>query len=217
MGKQGSGRRESGRVEALSLVALFLWAGCALAAEGPLVPAVGVDHTSYTNRQGAPSSVTSLAQTPDGMLWVGSRSGLYLFDGASFAPFRVRGGEPLANVDIGTVDVGPAGDVWIGTRFGHVYHVKGGTFEHYGEGQGAPLRSIWSFVQDRDGAVFLGESDGVRRLSKGRWEPVTTAAGSTTGFTCRPMVVEKSGRLAVMNRAWLDLRERSMWERYGAR
>jgi ligand-binding sensor domain-containing protein len=40
-------------------------------------------------REGAPSSVTSIAQTTDGFLWLGTDNGLVRFDGESFEPYSL--------------------------------------------------------------------------------------------------------------------------------
>jgi len=45
-------------------------------------------HRSWTVREGAPSSVTSIAQTADGFLWLGTDNGLVRFDGESFEPYH---------------------------------------------------------------------------------------------------------------------------------
>src|SRR3982074_201322 len=41
-------------------------------------------HSSWDARNGLNGSVTALAQTTDGFLWVGTTDGLYRFDGISF-------------------------------------------------------------------------------------------------------------------------------------
>jgi ligand-binding sensor domain-containing protein len=46
-------------------------------------------HRSWTVREGAPSSVTSIAQTTDGFLWLGTDNGLVRFDGESFEPYSL--------------------------------------------------------------------------------------------------------------------------------
>src|SRR5580658_10390060 len=41
-------------------------------------------HTRWTLADGAPTNIDTLAQTPDGYLWIGARRGLYRFDGVTF-------------------------------------------------------------------------------------------------------------------------------------
>src|SRR5262245_66288080 len=45
-------------------------------------------HTTWAGRDGAPQGITALAQTPDGVLWIGGSAGLFAFDGIAFEPFR---------------------------------------------------------------------------------------------------------------------------------
>src|SRR5262245_33487320 len=52
-------------------------------------------HTSWTGKDGAPQSINGLAQTSDGMLWIGSAAGLFTFDGLRFEAFNPRSGSPL--------------------------------------------------------------------------------------------------------------------------
>ncbi|MBJ7313615.1 two-component regulator propeller domain-containing protein [Rugamonas sp. CCM 8940] len=38
-------------------------------------------HDTWRMKDGAPSGITSMAQTADGWLWIGTQAGLYRFDG----------------------------------------------------------------------------------------------------------------------------------------
>ena len=75
------------------------------------------------------STVTSLAQTPDGYLWVGTYDGLARFDGARFVTFdpgeptRV---EPAARAGNLCSDV--SGTLWINTFRGGLTSYRNGVF-----------------------------------------------------------------------------------------
>jgi len=43
-----------------------------------------LQHTSWTERDGAPPTINDISQAPDGSLWLGSSEGLYRFDGFTF-------------------------------------------------------------------------------------------------------------------------------------
>src|SRR5215472_4570043 len=70
---------------------------CALA----LDPALDVSqyaHTLWKIRDGFTKGVIgSIAQTPDGYLWLGTEFGLYRFDGVRAIPWRPPDGQKLAN------------------------------------------------------------------------------------------------------------------------
>jgi len=73
------------------LACLLVWCPCALA----LNPALDVSqyaHTAWKVREGfAKGSILSIAQTPDGYLWVGTAFGLYRFDGVRNVPWQPAG------------------------------------------------------------------------------------------------------------------------------
>ena len=48
---------------------------------------VQVGHDSWTFKEGVPADVECLAQTKDGILWLGGPTGLFRFDGMRFEPF----------------------------------------------------------------------------------------------------------------------------------
>ena len=86
-----------------------------------LSPAIGeLDHTVWTIRDGAPSSVYALAQSADGMLWIGSTTGLYQFDGVRFEPFEPPAGVALPLQVVSALLALPDGKLWIG-------YTRGGT------------------------------------------------------------------------------------------
>ena len=46
-------------------------------------------HTAWRVQDGALSAnPTSIAQTPDGYIWIGTKGGLYRFDGVTFAAWN---------------------------------------------------------------------------------------------------------------------------------
>jgi ligand-binding sensor domain-containing protein len=76
-------------------------------------------HTSWTGINGAPQAIWALAQTPDGMLWIGTFAGLYCFDGVSFSAFKPVPGEPsFPGTSVYSLYVSKTGDLWVMFRHG---------------------------------------------------------------------------------------------------
>src|SRR5689334_5970959 len=75
---------------------------------------------SWLARDLAPANVTALAQTPDGLLWLGTSSGLVWSDGVSFEPHARSGAFRLPSTNISTVHAGRDGTLWIGFVLGGV-------------------------------------------------------------------------------------------------
>lgn len=61
------------------------------------------------------NTVTSLAQTPDGYLWIGTlHGGLARFDGSHFINFHPANTPALKSIEIHRLLVDAAGTLWIG-------------------------------------------------------------------------------------------------------
>ena len=87
-------------------------------------PFAGVNHTAWTHTEGAPGSISSLAQSTDGYLWVGSSLGLYRFDGVQFAEYPFNSEQPLlATKDVTSLAADAQGGLWIGLRTAVVVHL----------------------------------------------------------------------------------------------
>jgi signal transduction histidine kinase/ligand-binding sensor domain-containing protein len=84
-------------------------------------------HTSWTGADGAPQAIRALAQTPDGLLWIGTIAGLYSFDGVSFSPFKPQPSErSFPNIAIYSLYVSKMGDLWVMFRHGGAARIRGG-------------------------------------------------------------------------------------------
>ena len=59
-----------------------------------------LQHTSWTEREGAPPTINDIAQAPDGSLWLGSGEGLYRFDGFTFERVRAIDGDSPAPTEV---------------------------------------------------------------------------------------------------------------------
>lgn len=83
----------------------------------------------WTAEQGLPdSSVTSVAQTPDGYLWVGTYNGLARFDGLNFVTFDPENTPALAHARVRRLHVDKRGTLWINTFDGSLTSLRAGQF-----------------------------------------------------------------------------------------
>lgn len=83
----------------------------------------------WTADDGLPdSSVTAIAQTPDGYLWVGTYNGLVRFDGVRFVTFDPANTPALAHARVRKLSVDDQGTLWINTFDGSMTALRNGIF-----------------------------------------------------------------------------------------
>ncbi len=112
-------------------------------------------HTAWTIRGGFFKGViSSIAQTPDGYLWLGTEFGLLRFDGIRVVPWQPPGGEHLPSDHIWSLLAARDGTLWVGTKNGLVSW-KDGKIKQYAELVG---QSIPSLLEDREGTVWVSAS-----------------------------------------------------------
>ena len=178
---------------------LFLLLGMILSTSGaggalnPDVPLQQLNHRAFTSAEGAPSNIFALAQTSDGILWIGGGNGLTRFDGARFMPYPDSSEEPLRSTLISTLAAAPDGGLWIGFAHGGASLLKGGHLRNYVVGEGFPDGTVRGFVWDRDGSLWACVRGGLAHFHGARWEkvPVETKAG------CHGVLVDRRGTLWV--------------------
>jgi signal transduction histidine kinase/ligand-binding sensor domain-containing protein len=83
----------------------------------------------WTSENGLPdSSVTAVAQTPDGYLWVGTYNGLARFDGVRFVTFDPANTPELPHARVRKLFVDARGTLWINTYEGSLTTLRDGQF-----------------------------------------------------------------------------------------
>ena len=112
------------------VLAQFLWllllAGTGMAAE-PGDYLIDV----WSGENGLPnSSVTAIAQTPDGYLWVGTYNGLARFDGARFVTFDPVNTPELTQTRVQGLFLDANGTLWINTFRGGLTSYRNGVFKN---------------------------------------------------------------------------------------
>jgi signal transduction histidine kinase/ligand-binding sensor domain-containing protein len=150
-------------------------------------------HTSWTEKDGAPTGIRALAQTADGYLWLGTTAGLlYRFDGLRFERFEPQAGESLSGVRIIGLYATRDGALWISFGESAACRLFNG---HLFKLENIP--NVYQFVEAPDGSLVAGTEQGLWRLKDGIWKDVSKE-WDFPGRLARQVYFDKSGALWVL-------------------
>ena len=109
-------------------------------------------HTSWRVQDGYfGSQPFAIAQTQDGYIWVGTRDGLYRFDGVQFVRWSSPSEEKLPASSVVSLLSARDGSLWIGTEAG-LARLANNHLTVYSGSQGWVIVSI---LEDRDGRIWI--------------------------------------------------------------
>jgi signal transduction histidine kinase/ligand-binding sensor domain-containing protein len=139
-------------------------------------------HTAWKARDGAPQNINTLAQTADGILWLGTRDGLYGFDGLTFSLFQpVSGSMPRRNVQslFATRD----GDLWAWGRGIRAVRIREGVATAFDRVENAGFQSVGFIQQSSDRTIWaiLNQTKLVRLGDDGIWHAVASPDAQQIG------------------------------------
>jgi ligand-binding sensor domain-containing protein/signal transduction histidine kinase len=156
-------------------------------------------------------TVTSLAQTPDGYLWVGTPKGLARFDGHSFTRVETAGDTALKDPSVVGLLTDRQGGLWIAGESGLITQLAEGKFrarylpEEAAPGGGPPVvrrptvqawRNLNSiFALDGAGAVWVSTITGEVVRFAGPGAPVAVPLGDLPGGKVRGLANDGAGRV----------------------
>jgi len=150
---------------------------------------------SWVHRDGAPSDIAALAQTKDGYLWIGSRLGLFRFDGLQFSSYPFTSADPrLPSSDIAALAADRDGGLWIGYRMGGITYLHGSRKVDYDKTNGLVSESTEQLLCRDDGSVWATADGRLMHLTGSTWENYSAKHGlSSDGFYS--MFFDRGGNL----------------------
>ncbi len=128
---------------------------------------------SQSNPKGLGDNLTTaICEAEDGRIWVGTSSGVYIFDPETemFELLRHDPGNPrsLCGNDINFIQKDREGNMWVGTAADGVcrWSKATGDFDDFG----GYLRDGLVFFQQKNGTIWVGNTDGLHQKIPGRDE-----------------------------------------------
>jgi diguanylate cyclase (GGDEF)-like protein len=155
--------------------------------------------TQYKNdrwqtEEGLPqNTVQALVQSREGYLWVGTMVGLARFDGVRFSTLDSRSAPELGSRSILGLMEDAEGNLWIGRSGAALLHRNGKYQVAFGEDVTAG-KSVWSFSQGKDGAVWAATENGLVRWQNGASRIYQKADGLPTD-KLRCLAFDRDGTL----------------------
>ncbi len=207
--KRMSARRGGPDVAVCSLVANIVPLGLvfALASAASLVPS-GLGFADQDDSQGSRSYIqtifnsenglpcghaNAIAQTNDGILWIGTYAGLYRYNGSKF--LAMTSIEEVKNANCLYVD--EEGRLWVGTNDnGVVICIDEKVSNVLNSAAGLPSDSVRSLVQCADGNYYIGTSSGIAVANLGVGLSVVSTVPNL-GFT-NSLAADREGRIAAV-------------------
>ncbi len=123
--------------------------------------------TWQTSRGLPANTVTSLLQTRDGWLWIGTTNGLARFDGVRFTAFGESHGLPGLSITCLLED--HAGTLWTGTEGGGLARWDGAHFHTLTTGDGRAENTVLALAEDATGGLWIGTLGGLLEYRAGKF------------------------------------------------
>ena len=121
--------------------------------------------TKWTTENGLPqNTVTSIVQSRDGYIWLGTFGGLVRFDGVRFTVYDSANSPALKSNRILSLYEDSWERLWIGTDKGEVYTLKDGRFDEVASVSGFERRGVWGFQDDAIGNLYISSDGGLERI-----------------------------------------------------
>jgi signal transduction histidine kinase/ligand-binding sensor domain-containing protein/DNA-binding response OmpR family regulator/HPt (histidine-containing phosphotransfer) domain-containing protein len=153
-------------------------------------------YQQWQTQDGLPrNTITALAQTADGYIWLGTKAGLLRFDGQRFTLFDKNNTHAFLSNDIWTLLATPDSSLWIGTNGGGLIHMKGDYFTNFGVKEGLIGNVVWSLYWGRDGTLWIGAAGSrIVAYKDGKFTGYSTENGLSDTFVWS-MVEDATGGL----------------------
>ena len=118
-------------------------------------------HDSWQTDDGLPqNTVSSIAQSNNGYLWIGTDEGLVRFDGLRFETFDKRNASAFRVNHIVQLVTDRTDRLWIGTRGGGLIIYENGRFAAVDTSNGLSSNFITALYEDSNGQVWVGTYGG---------------------------------------------------------
>jgi ligand-binding sensor domain-containing protein/AraC-like DNA-binding protein len=195
----------NGRRQSLTVIIILFLLWCPALALNPdkKIDEYLVDHWNISG--GLPSNlIHSIAQTPDGYLWIATNKGLVRFDGLKFSILRFAKKEEIASGQTAVPEalyLDNSGKLWIGSSLGlTAYDCETRQFNTFTPAHGLTRGTIRRLTEDMKGNLWIGfVSEYLNRFSVGKFTAFNDSHG-LKGKKINGIIEDHQGNLLVGTR-----------------
>jgi ligand-binding sensor domain-containing protein/two-component sensor histidine kinase len=168
--------------------------------------AISFSRRVWRSSDGLPEDFAqSVAQTPDGYLWIGTSGGLVRFDGNRFFVFNSETVPAFRDDSVYSMLVSKDGTLWVGTEGGGLLRYKDGSFSLFGAPEGLTNGFVRVIFEDKSGKLWIGTDAGLFRMQNGSLIRVDGSGGAPQ-MNVHSICEDREGRLLVGGWGLLILR-----------
>ena len=151
---------------------------------------------SWQADEGLPdNTVTGIAQTSDGFLWVATQGGLASFDGVRFREYPVIAAAGASGSLIQVLFHDKQDRLWLAKNRGLLVCLDGGKVSAFSAGKGPSQVEARNIVEDREGGIWIAYIQGeVVRFHNGVARAYTSQDGLPETGTCQ-LTTDQQGTL----------------------
>lgn len=140
--------------------------------------------TALQTQDGLPdNSVTGMAQTSDGYLWIATRGGLLSYDGQKFNPLPRTGLPPLPSRTVRALFRDHGDGLWLAMERGPLLCLTKNGMTVFSAHDGLPSQRVLMMTEDAQGGVWMVYPGYLRRVREGRVEAVALPEGGESDLT----------------------------------
>src|ERR1019366_2441044 len=133
-------------------------------------------HRIWQTQQGLPQpNISSIWQSPEGYLWLGTQGGVVRFDGVRFTPIENFYPNAPANIWVRDLLEDAQHALWIGTNDAGIIRLAGGGVERFSRTDGIPSDTIQCLISGRNGEVWACTPDGLVKFLDGKFNVYNSA------------------------------------------
>jgi signal transduction histidine kinase/ligand-binding sensor domain-containing protein len=135
-------------------------------------------YRAWQTEDGLPdNSVSAIAQSTEGYLWIGTNGGVIRFNGEEFVQLPLRNITDLPSRQVHAMTLDHAGQVWMGMERGPIIRLGEKSFRTFSESDGVFNKRTYSITEDLQSGVWIAYSNQVCLIEGDQVTPFTREHG----------------------------------------